>query len=157
MLAGGHNSVRDFNANLSTAKAMRTTGQSIFLAINAVLLYCILSTIRQSRRESETPTKSTHPTLLILLAIWPLLFVRGLYGVLSGVLPAFNYFNPGNYGEAGLKDAFVVNEYVMGVAMEWSSCALLMATYITSRGDPKKADLEMYHGKEEERGEGVGA
>jgi hypothetical protein len=53
MLAGGHNNVHDFNANLSTTKAMRTTGQSIFLAINAVLLYCILSTIRSGSTSSD--------------------------------------------------------------------------------------------------------
>ena len=119
---------------------MRTVGQSTFLAINVFLLYCILDAIRQSRLEK--PNKSTHPTLLILLAIWPCLFVRGLYGVMSGVLPAFNYFNPDNYGPTGLKDSFLASEYIMGTTMEWVSCSLLMLTYITSRNDTKKADLE---------------
>ena len=61
---------------------------------------------------------------------------------MSGVLPAFNYFNPDNYGDKGLKDSFLASEYVMGTTMEWVSCSMLMATYITSRNDPKKADLE---------------
>jgi hypothetical protein len=151
LLAGGHNSVKDFNANLPTAKAMRTTGQSIFLAINACLLYCIIDTIRQSRREK--PDQETHPTLFILLAVWPLLFIRGLYGVMSGVLPAFNYFNPNNYAATGLTTSFVTSEYIMGTTMEWTSCTLLMFTYYTSRNDPKKADLEMYKGKEAQPGE----
>jgi hypothetical protein len=152
LLAGGHNSVQDFNSNMVDAKAMRTTGQAIFLTINALLLYCIVDTIRQSRREN--PGQGTHPTLLLLLATWPLLFVRGLYGVMSGVLPAFNYFNPNNYGDTGLLNSFVISEYIMGTTMEWTSCALLMATYLTSRNDPKKADLEMSKDKAAES-EGV--
>ena len=140
LLAGGANSAKDFNSNLLTAKIMRTVGQSVFLSINIFLLYCIVDTISQARLEN--PNKRTHPTLLILLAIWPCLFVRGLYGVMSGVLPAFNYFNPDNYGDKGLKDSFLASEYVMGTTMEWVSCTMLMLTYITSRNDPKKADLE---------------
>ena len=140
LLAGGSNSVQEFHSNLTTAKIMRVVGQSVFLSINVFLLYCITDTIRQAR--SENPGKRTHPTLLILLAIWPCLFVRGLYGVLSGVLPAFNYFNPNNYGDTGLKDSFLISEYIMGTTMEWVSCTLLMVTYLTSRHDPKKADLE---------------
>jgi hypothetical protein len=123
---------------------MRTVGQSIFLAINVFLLYCILDTIRQSR--SENNKRRTHPTLLIFLAIWPCLLIRGLYGVLSGVVPAFNYWNPDNYGATGLKDAFIVSEYIMGTTMEWVSCTMLMVTYLTSRDDPKKADLEREKG-----------
>ena len=140
-MRAGQNSVRGFDPNIVTAKAMRTAGQATFLTINIFLIYCIIDTIRQSRREN--PGKDTHPTLLLLLATWPLLFVRGLYGVMSGVLPAFNYFNPNNYGETGLLDSFVISEYIMGTTMEWTSCALLMATYFTSRNDPKKADLEV--------------
>ncbi|KIM74424.1 hypothetical protein PILCRDRAFT_92595 [Piloderma croceum F 1598] len=141
MMRSGQDSVRGFDPNIVTAKAMRTAGQATFLTINAFLLYCIIDTIRQSRREN--PGQGTHPTLLLLLATWPLLFVRGLYGVMSGVLPAFNYFNPNNYGETGLLDSFVISEYIMGTAMEWTSCVLLMATYPASRSDPQKADLEL--------------
>lgn len=139
LLAGTHGDIDAFNQRMPTAKGLRTAGQSVFLVINTFLLYCIFNVILQSRREN--PGKGTHPTFLILLAVWPLLFVRGLYGVLAGLLPTFNYFNPNNYGETGLKDSFVVSEYILGTTMEWTSCALLMCTYITSRNDPKKADL----------------
>jgi peptidoglycan biosynthesis protein MviN/MurJ (putative lipid II flippase) len=137
LLAGGSDNVKEFDSNRITEKIMRTVGQSIFLLINTFLLYCILDTIRQARLEN--PNKRTHPTLLILLAIWPCLIVRGLYGILSGVLPAFNYFNPDNYGPNGLTDSFIASEYVMGTTMEWASCSMLLATYFTSRDDPKKA------------------
>ncbi|KIM37943.1 hypothetical protein M413DRAFT_76503 [Hebeloma cylindrosporum] len=151
LLAGGSNTIEDFDASLSTAKIMRTVGQSIFLAINTFLLYCIVDTIHQSRLEN--PTKRTHPTLLVFLAIWPCLFVRGMYGILSGVLPAFNYFNPDNYEATGLKNSFIVSEYLMGTTMEWVSCTLLMVTYLTSRNDPKKADLEREKKAEEDQAE----
>lgn len=146
ILAGGPDDITD--SKLATAKAMRTAGQSVFLAINAFLLYCILDSISQSRREN--PGRSIHPTLYILLATWPLLFVRGIYGVLAGVLPAFNYFNPDNYEEHGLSNSYITSEYIMGTTMEWTSCALLMATYLTSRNDPKKGDLvELEHKRTE--------
>jgi hypothetical protein len=140
MLAGGHKNVQQFNANLSTAKAMRVAGQSIFLAINVILLYCIVDTIQQFKREH--PGRRVHPTLYLLLATWPLLFVRGLYGILSSIVTAFNYFSPTNYGEHGLTDSFVVSEYILSTTMEWGSCFLLMLTYIASRNDPKKGDLK---------------
>ena len=60
---------------------------------------------------------------------------------MSWVLPAFNYFNPGNYGTTGLDDSSVVSEYIVGTMMEWGSCTLPMLTYLTSRNDPKKVNL----------------
>src|SRR5882762_11917455 len=152
MSTGGSNTVKDFNSNLSTAKIMRTVGQSIFLTINVFLLYCILDTTRQSHWEYSG--KRTHPTLLVLVAIWPFLFIRGLYGIMSGVFPAFNYFNPANYEAKGLRTSFVISEYIMGTTMEWASCMLLMVTYLTSWNDPKKANLEVDEGNKPRSGEG---
>ena len=86
--------------------------------------------------------RGVHPMLWILLCVWPLLVARGVYGVLSPVVPAFNYFSVSNYDENGLKNAFVVSEYLLGTTTEWTSCALLMLTYVTSRNDPKRADFE---------------
>jgi hypothetical protein len=129
----------EFNQHMPTAKGLRATGQAIFLAINIFLLLSIISVIQQSKREH--PGKGIHPTLTILLATWPLLFVRGLYGLLAAVVPTFNYFDQSNYGEMGLKNYFVISEYTLSTTMEWASCTLLMATYITSRSDPKEVTL----------------
>ena len=126
---------------------MRIAGQAVFLSINAFLLYCIIDAIKSNRRNSYNG-KSVHPTLYLLLSTWPLLFVRGLYGVLSGVLPAFNYFNPSNYGADGLIDSFLTSEYIMGTTMEWTSCTLLLLTYFTSIRDPKKGDFMEENGKD---------
>jgi len=153
LLAEEHNSASQFNWNLTTAKATRMTGQLVLLGINIFLLYCIVDTIRQSRREN--PGRGTHPTLLIFLVICPLLLIRGLYGVMSCAIPVFNSFDLNNYGETGIITSFVINEYIMGTTMEWTSCALLMATYITSRNDPQKADSEMYKCKEAQSGEAI--
>jgi peptidoglycan biosynthesis protein MviN/MurJ (putative lipid II flippase) len=121
-----------------------------------LLLYSIIDTILQSRREN--PDKRTHPTLLLLLATCPLLFVRGLYGVMSGILPAFNYFNPHNYGETGFTSSFVISDSIMGTTMEWCCCTLLMLTYFTSLNDPRMADLEVYsEGDKDQSGRAVKA
>jgi len=146
-LAGGAQNVYEFNSKLVHAKAMRAAGQSLFLAINVFLLYCLYDAIRQCKRENSG---RVHHTLWILLATWPFLFVRGVYGILSAVLPAFNYFSPSNYDAEGLTNAFVTSEYILGTTTEWVSCALLMCTYVTSRHDPKKIDLE----KAKEEGNG---
>jgi hypothetical protein len=133
---------QQFNRNLASAKALRTAGQAGLLIMNIFIMYCIVNTIRKSRRKN--PSKRTHPTLLLLLATCPFLFIRGVYGVMSGILPAFNYYNPDNYGETGFTSSFVISEYIMGPTMEWSGCALLMLTYFTSLNNPETADLESY-------------
>jgi hypothetical protein len=140
MLAGGRNNVRELHADLPKEKAMRAAGQSIFLAANIFLLYCIYDSIQQYKREH--PDGRVHRTLYLLLATWPFLVVRGIYGVLGSVVPMFDYFSWSNYGEHGLIDSFVISEYILSTTMEWTSCALLMLTYITSRNDPKKGDLK---------------
>ena len=138
-LAGASGSTdSDKAATLRSSKILRTIGQSVFLSINAFLLYCVLDSIRSYKREKG----KIHPTLWILLVCWPLLFVRGIYGILSGVLPAFSYFNPANYGETGLKAGFIVSEYILSTTMEWTSCALLMLTFVTSLNDPPLEPLE---------------
>jgi hypothetical protein len=133
---------RNQNRNLPSDKALRTAGQAGLLTVNILFAYCIVNTTRQSRREN--PGKRTHPTLLLLLATCPLLLVRGLYGVMSGVVPGFNYYDPNNYGETGLTKPLVVSEYIMGTSMEWVSCTLLMLTYFTSPNDSGTADSEVY-------------
>ena len=146
--------VQQPNRNLPAAKWQRTAGQAVLLIVNIFLLYCIVETIRQSHREN--PRKRPHPILLLLLATCPLLLVRGVYGVMSGVLPAFNYFNPDNYGESGMTSSFVISEYIMGTATEWISCTLLMLTYFTLMNDSEVDDLELLTGKKDRSGGAVG-
>jgi hypothetical protein len=141
------------NRNIPAAKWQCVVGQALMLVVNIFLLYCVVETIRQSHREN--PGKRTHPILLLLLATCPLLLVRGVYGVMSGVLPAFNYFNPDNYGESGMTSSFVISEYIMGTATEWISCTLLMLTYFMSVNDPEVDDLELLADKKDWSGGAV--
>ncbi|KDQ49806.1 hypothetical protein JAAARDRAFT_212021 [Jaapia argillacea MUCL 33604] len=138
LITGGAQNSTQFK-NLPQAKGMRTAGQAIFLSMSIFLLYCIYDTIQQSKQERKS--YNAHPTLYILLAAWPCLFIRGVYGILAPTVPIFNYFDFSNYGPNGLIDGFVISEYIMGTSMEWTACLLLMVTYITSRNDPKKADF----------------
>ena len=138
-MSGGEQDPSAFNSNpnLNVAKSLRAAGQFVFLAINAFLLYCVVDSMRSDRRQSIV-LKSVHPTLYILLATWPLLLVRGIYGFLSAIVPTFNYFDPANYTADGLKDSFVISEYVMSTTMEWTSCVLLLMTYFASKHDPQE-------------------
>lgn len=120
--------------DVHTAKILRLVGQSIFLAVNVFLLFCIAKAVKKFKRENGG---AVHPTLFVLLAIWPLLLVRGIYGVLAGVVPSFSYFTLSNYDEHGLKGSFVASEYILGTAPEWLSCILLLSTVATSRHDPE--------------------
>ncbi|KAF7974924.1 hypothetical protein HWV62_10959 [Athelia sp. TMB] len=138
LLAGGD--LAQFYKNLPTAKGLRVTGQLIFLIMNTFLLYCIVITIHQAR--CDNPGRRVHPTLLLLLFAWPFLCVRGVYGVLAGLLSTFNYFDPSNYTATGLTNSFVAAEYILGTAMEWTGCVLLLGTRYTSRNDPKKVDID---------------
>jgi hypothetical protein len=139
-LAGIQSHPSQYTQILHRARVMRITGQSVFLAVTAFLLFAIVKTVRQCKRDRSDGR--VHPTLLILLVCWPFLFTRGLYGVLSPFLALFNYFAPSNYGADGLTSAFVATEYILSVSMEWTTCSLLMSTYYTSRNDPKEADVE---------------
>jgi len=126
--------------HIPIARDMRVAGQSVFFCITIFLLYCIIDSIRQCKRDH--PNTCVHPTLYLLLAAWPCLFVRGLYGILSSVVTMFNYFAPSNYGPNGLTNGFVISEYLLSTTMEWTSCALLMMTYVSSRNDQKKGNLK---------------
>ena len=98
-----------------------------------------LGAIQQFR--CEYPGRPVHPTLYILLATWPLLIVRGLYGIFSSVVLLFNHFSPSDYGQEGLTSSFVIGEYILSTTMEWTSCALLMLTYVSSHNDSKNGNL----------------
>jgi len=147
ILSGGNDTTATFGSDkdkVNTAKILRSVGQAMFLAINIFLLFVLLHTVRQSRREQRSSRRSAalHPTLMLLLLAWPLLLVRGLYGLLYSFVNQFNYFYAGNYTDTGLTHSFIVYEYVLGTTMEWASCALLIATYWAEKYWPGNNDGE---------------
>ncbi|PPQ97858.1 hypothetical protein CVT26_013027 [Gymnopilus dilepis] len=123
----------DFQQRLNVAKITRTTGQSIFLACNFLLLFTILATIRGRKKEG---VKNTHPTLILLFIAWFPLIVRGIFGILQAAIWSLSYYNrqlvfnhasfvltdmqpASNYEADGFTPRFVAIEYVLGVVTEW--------------------------------------
>jgi hypothetical protein len=73
---------------MNIAKILRTTGQSVFLACNALFLVALLVTIRKERQEG----RRIHPTLVILLVCWFPLIIRGIFGVLQSAVWSVSNF-----------------------------------------------------------------
>ncbi|KAJ7270267.1 hypothetical protein C8J57DRAFT_1065917, partial [Mycena rebaudengoi] len=73
---------------LDLSKILRTAGQGVFLACNAILLGILLLTIRNNLRDGDSRRKkgSVHPTLYLLLISWFPLMVRGAFGVLQSAI-----------------------------------------------------------------------
>lgn len=120
--------------DLNTSKALRLAGQSIFLSINLLLAFSIARTFRLAIQELGY----VHNTLKLLAVAWPFLVVRGVFGILQATLTEFSYYNFNNYDDKGLKRSFVVDEYLLATMEEWCSCAILMATFLTSRYDEEE-------------------
>ncbi|KAJ7198098.1 hypothetical protein GGX14DRAFT_525881, partial [Mycena pura] len=89
----------DTKRRLLISKITRTAGQSVFLAGNALLLFIILVTIRNNRRDGDLRNKkgTVHPTLILLLIAWIPLIVRGVFGILQACVFSLSYYNPENY------------------------------------------------------------
>ncbi|KDR73327.1 hypothetical protein GALMADRAFT_729940 [Galerina marginata CBS 339.88] len=128
----------DLQRRLNVAKITRTSGQSVFLACNFLLLFAILATVRGRKRDGE---RKTHPTLILLIIAWFPLMIRGIFGILQSAIWSLSYYNPDNYDETGFDARFVAIEYMLGVLTEWLSCLLLIMTYYTSLDDPSKGDI----------------
>jgi len=83
------------NSDIKTAKALRAAGQAIFLLINVALAGCFIMTVVQYRNKyghSSTPFYG-HPSLALLMATWPFLFIRGVFGVCQAVITDLNVSN----------------------------------------------------------------
>lgn len=85
----------DTQRRLRISKITRTTGQSVFLAGNALLLGIILVTMRNNRRDGDTRRKkgTVHPTLWLLFIAWFPLIVRGIFGILQASVFSVSSFS----------------------------------------------------------------
>jgi len=119
------NGLSDDPDALLTAKIMSIAGQSVFLAAVCYFLYCWIEAIHETRRQSRT--RKTPTMVKILLSVWILLLIRGIYCILSTTVPALSFFNLENYLE-GDNTSFVVAEYVLGETIEWVACVLMIVT-----------------------------
>ncbi|GAA5990762.1 hypothetical protein JCM10908_000004 [Rhodotorula pacifica] len=106
----------------TTGKAMRIAGIAIFIAL--VQVVALVGWLSYRKRGDRT--------LSLILLTWPLLTVRGIYGILAVVLPSWNYSNAAAYSSTGFSTGFLLGEYLMGIATEWLSCVLLLATHFSA-------------------------
>ncbi|KAK6458441.1 uncharacterized protein RJT20DRAFT_2975 [Scheffersomyces xylosifermentans] len=109
VIAGGSilAGVNDFDAQRSkvlASRSLRIVGQSIFLAqtIFAIGL-AIWCYFRENIR---------HININAIFLISPFLLVRGIFGVISIYIKKMDYFNLTNYNVGGIKQSFVVYEYL---------------------------------------------
>ncbi|KDN49943.1 hypothetical protein K437DRAFT_290296 [Tilletiaria anomala UBC 951] len=130
----------EIQSTLQRSRAMRAAGQSIFLAINIGLIICVAITISQYRRlaaqQNKPQVKSTwygHSCLCALLLTSPFLITRGVFGICQSLLTSLSFFSASTYTADGFADEFVIKETVLAIAMEWSTCVLLISTWPLQR------------------------
>ncbi|GAA5915318.1 hypothetical protein JCM6882_005189 [Rhodosporidiobolus microsporus] len=108
--------------DITTGKGLRVAGTAVFLSLAQVfLLLCVKSFRRQGDR-----------TLALITVLWVFLTVRGVYGIISVVLPAYSYSSSEAYTQDGFTSTFLIGEHVMGSLMEWLAAGFLIATHYSS-------------------------
>ncbi|KAJ7437260.1 hypothetical protein B0H11DRAFT_2255605 [Mycena galericulata] len=120
-----------FNRALLISRIARTSGQSVFFAANVMLLFVIIATMRNNRRDGDSRNKKggVHPTLVILFIAWFPLIVRGMFGVLQSGIWSLSYYNPENYRASGFAPHFTLIEYLLGVVTEWLSYGFFLEIF----------------------------
>lgn len=94
-LASGNGSSAEENWNTNThltaSKIMRGTGQGLFL-VTAMFLYgCLFSTLRRAYSKNATKEEIQTRIVLVILAITaPFMIIRGVFGILQGVIDSLN-------------------------------------------------------------------
>lgn len=64
-----------------------------------------------------------------LLAAFPFLWVRGIYGILSIHIPVMDYLVISNYFSASAHKLLTIYEYVLSTTMEFVAVVFLVGTY----------------------------
>lgn len=170
----------NYEKRLNEAKILRTVGQAIFLVINILLGGFLLLTRKQDlnpagtipprlakylrvpvehgevdvlkdRRRLDGYGTRMHPMLRILWFSWPPLIVRGVFGLLQGLIPKINYANIAAYNANGFTRTFVIAENVVAVLPEWTAYCLLCLTMFTRESfNPKHESFGHLDPEEEE-------
>lgn len=119
--------------NVNTSKALRTTGQVIFLlqTVTEILLLVYVYVKEKIRGR----------TIYLLFVASPFLLVRGIFGILSIYVDKMNYYKLSNYSAEGLTSSFVAYEYCLATTMEFVAACLLISNYYLDR-EAKVVDQE---------------
>lgn len=122
MLAGMlDEQIADDPGKVNTSKALRTVGQSLFLALTICLILLNLYVFAKERVRNHTT--------LAVMCIAPFMMVRGIFGILSIYIQEMNYFDYGNYTDGLVNHLLVIYEYVLSTSMEFISACILMTKY----------------------------
>lgn len=101
---------------LNTAKALRTTGQAIFLVLTVLFNILAANAFRKGMR-----ARVSTATCKIFTAVGLLLLARGIFGVLQAVVTNLSYFTASNYDGNGMTSRFVALEYCLTAMPEWTA------------------------------------
>ncbi|BGP43941.1 hypothetical protein JCM10449v2_007998, partial [Rhodotorula kratochvilovae] len=150
VLAGtiGEEDGADLQDRERRGKALRVAGTAVFLVIVQGFLLLCLHAMRRHGRDR---------TLALVALTWPFLTIRGVYGIVAVVLPAYSYSSAAAYTSTGFTSRFLAGEYAMGTAPEWIACGLLLATHF-ARVTGGEELVEEWGGEDRPKeGEGEGA
>lgn len=122
MLAGiDANELAQHESKITASKALRTSGQSMFLAETVVAMYLVVYCMwKEDVRD--------HTTVILCIAA-PFLLVRGVAGVLAIYIKQMNYYDMRNYTTHGLSLSFVIYEYTLTATMEFVTGMCLILNY----------------------------
>ncbi|EGW32309.1 uncharacterized protein SPAPADRAFT_55793 [Spathaspora passalidarum NRRL Y-27907] len=123
-LAGQDPSNPDPN-KIITAKALRTTGQVMFLSLT---LIAILLAIYVYYKEGVR-----HCNIYSIFIVAPFITIRGIFGVISIFITKMNYYDMSNYTANGLSAQFVTYEYVLATTMEFITACVYVGNYFIDR------------------------
>lgn len=131
-------------SKVNTSKALRTTGQVIFLlqtcvAIGlAVYVYFV--------------EKLKHSNIYSIFLVSPFIVVRGIFGILSIYIKDMNYYDISNYTAEGFHTKFIIYEYVLATTMEFITGCIYISnyyfdsrTYKTVHSDEEDSKLSITH------------
>lgn len=137
MLAGiDPSEMNDEKSKINTSKALRTTGQVLFLLMTFASIWLNIHVYYKERVRNIT-------TIAVMIAA-PFLVVRGLFGILSIYITKMNYFQLSNYTGSGINHDLVVYEYVLATTMEFIAALVLMSRYFHEEKVAKTSEEEKY-------------
>ncbi|CAN6648275.1 hypothetical protein TRVA0_023S00364 [Trichomonascus vanleenenianus] len=135
MLAGVNFNAPDAASKVHTAKVLRGVGQAMFVLLNLVSGLLAIYLIKYKKIRTYM--------MYALLAAWPFLFIRGIFGLLSVFISDINYFDLHNYTANGISPRFIACEYVLATSMEYIAACLILSTYYIK--NPYKKSLDHYN------------
>lgn len=115
---------------VTTSRALRTTGQVIFLLQTGIAIgFAVYVYNVEGLR---------HSNIYSIFLVSPFILVRGIFGILSIYVNDMNYYDISNYTAEGFHTKFVVYEYVLATTMEFITGCIYISNYFFDTRTTKK-------------------